>query len=202
MTSSAMRAPRTLRWLGVLLVVLLACAAIAFFARTAGVRNGFFALELHFVLMAAADAINRLLRPRLDSARFVVSAAEIRMYRRLGVRAFMRALRAIGWTALVRNRKVFDGTRHTLAAYERATRESENAHLWLFAVSLLPIGWMLVHGWWDAVLWTGAMSILFHAYPVLLQRVQRARLAALLARARRTGALGPAESARPRASRG
>lgn len=183
MSSGAVSASRTLRRLGVLLVVLLACAAIGFFARAVGVRNGFFAFELHFVLMAAGDAINRLLRPRLDGPRFEVSAAEVRLYGKLGVRAFMRGLRGVGWTALVRNRKVFDGTRRTLATYERATRESENAHMWLFAVSLLPIGWTLAQGWWDATAWIASMSVLFHVYPVLLQRTQRARLASLLAKA-------------------
>lgn len=196
MTSSSIRAPRTLRWLGVSLVVLLACAAIGFFARAVGVRNGFFAFELHFVLMAAGDAVNRLLRPRLDSPHFEVSEAEVRLYRRLGVHAFMRALRAIGWTALTRNRKVFDGTRHTLAAYERATREGENAHLWLFAVSLFPVGWALVRGWWDAVFWIASMSVLFHVYPVLLQRTQRARLASLLAQAGSARALSRTSRAR------
>ena len=171
-----------MRRLGALGVVLLAGAAVWFLERLLGFRSPTFAFTMHFSLMAGAVYVNLLLAPELASRRFEVSDREIRVYRALGVIAFMRLLRRIGWTAALRDRKVFDGTRRTLASYERATRHGENAHAWLFGIALAPIAFAVARGWWDAAFWIGSMNVVFHAYPVMLQRVQRARLLALLDR--------------------
>lgn len=159
-------------------------AGLVFFERVAGFRSFLFAFELHFLLMAAASLIDPLLSPELDSPRFDVAPREIALYRRLGVLGFMRLLQRIGWTRALRDKKVFDGTRATLASYERATRHGENNHTWLFLLVLAPMGWAVMHGWWDAVLWMGSMNVVFHLYPILLQRTQRARLRGLLQRPR------------------
>jgi hypothetical protein len=169
------------RWLGVAAVVLGTGVLVWGCARLFEFRSALFAFELHFVLMAGASLLDTLLAPALDSPRFDVSGSEVRVYRRLGVFVFMRALRAIGWTAATRDRKVFDGTRATLASYERATRHGENAHAWIFVVVLAPVAWAVVHGWWDAVGWLGSMNVLFHVYPIMLQRAQRVRLRRRLA---------------------
>ncbi len=94
----------------------------------------------------------------------------------------MRPLRRIGWEAANHDRSVFDGTRRTVAAYEQATRHSENSHAWLFLIALAPTAWAMAHGWWDAAVWIGSMSAAFHVYPIMLQRTQRARVAAILNR--------------------
>lgn len=174
--------PGPLRWLGVLAITLAVGAGVVFFERLTGFRSFLFAFELHFLLMFLAANVDKLLDPALDSPRFEVGPREVLLYRRLGVVGFMRFLQRIGWTAAMRNSKVFDGTRASLATYERATREGENAHGIIFCVVLAPIAWALLQGWWDAVFWLGSMSILFHVYPVMLQRTQRARLQALMAR--------------------
>ena len=101
----------------------------------------------------------------------------------IGVIAFMRLLRRIGWVAVTRDRKVFDGTRRTLASYGKATRHGENAHAWLFLITMAPTAWAITRGWCDAAFWIGSMSVVFHLYPVMLQRTQRARLAEILRRA-------------------
>lgn len=174
-----------LRWLGVAATVLAALAAIVVLARIAGVRTPVFAFNLHFILMAAAAIVDKLVDPTLDGRRFVVSPAEERLYRRLGALVFMQLLRRIGWEAAMRDRKRFDGTRRTLHAYEQATRHGENAHLWLFVIVLAPIAWAAARGWWDAVCWMGSMSVVFHVYPILLQRTQRFRLTRMLVRGTR-----------------
>ncbi|MBL8857120.1 MAG: hypothetical protein JNL28_01265 [Planctomycetes bacterium] len=172
------------RWLGIAATLVLGVAAIWLFARILGLRSPLFAFELHFVLMAVAASIDRLAAPELRSRWFDVGAGEVRIFERLGVHAFRRFLGAIGWNALIRDKRMFDGTRATLASYERATRHGENAHIWLFVVVLAPIAWALWKGWWDAAFWLGSMSVLFHVYPVMLQRTMRARLTALLRRVR------------------
>jgi len=171
-----------MRRLGALGVVLLAGACIWFLERLLGMRSPAFAFTMHFVLMAAAVGVDSLLAPQLASRRFEVSAREVRIYRRLGVVAFMRILQRIGWHRAMRDPAVFDGTRRTLASYERATRHGENAHTWLFVIALAPTAWALAHGWWDAAFWIFSMNVAFHLYPVMLQRTQRARLLALLRR--------------------
>ncbi|TAJ24499.1 MAG: hypothetical protein EPO68_01330 [Planctomycetota bacterium] len=171
-------------------VAAVACAAAAvtwWFAHALGVRSALFAFELHFVLMAAASLVDKLLAPQLDARRFEVSPREVRIYHRLGVRQFMRLLQGIGWTRALRDRRVFDGTRATLSSYARETRHGENAHAWIFLIVLVPIGWAVARGWWDAVLWLGSMNVVFHVYPIMLQRAQRVRLERLLARAVASG---------------
>ena len=176
---------RLARWLGALSVAAGVAAGLVFLGRVTGFRSFVFAFELHFLLMFAASLIDVLLAPELDSPRFDVAPREVALYRRLGVIGFMRLLQRIGWTGALRDPKVFDGTRATLASYERATRHGENNHIWLFLLVLAPLSWAVVRGWWDAALYLGSMNVVFHLYPILLQRTQRARLRGLLERGAR-----------------
>lgn len=173
---------RSEAWSLTLVVVLAALLLIAMLGWLFGVRTFLFAFNLHFIAMAAASVLDRLWQPRLDSRRFDVSPRELVVYRRLGVVGFMRLLQRIGWTKAMADRTVFDGTRGTLATYERATRHGENAHVWLFLLVLVPMLWAAAQGWWDAFAWLGAMNVGFHLYPVMLQRLQRARLRAVMRR--------------------
>ena len=187
---------RPLRWLGVFVVGAATAGLIVVWERSMGFGSPVFAFNLHFTLMAAAVLVDKLLAPQLDSRRFRVSPREVEIYRRLGVVGFMHLLRKIGWTAAMRDRKVFDGTRSTVSSYERATRHGENAHAVLFLIVLAPLAWALVEGWWSAAFWIGSMNLVFHAYPVMLQRVQRVRLLAILRRLeRRSGE--PSAAKRP-----
>lgn len=170
------------QWIGVGANLMIVGLLVAFFWRVTGFRSALFAFELHFILMASATHLDKVFAPKLDSARFDVSAREARIYRRLGVVGFMVLLRRIGWHAAIRDDRVFDGTRRTIASYERATRHGENAHLCIFLFTLLPIVYAAIRGWWDAVGWILGMGIAFHVYPIMLQRYQRVRLRALLSR--------------------
>jgi hypothetical protein len=172
------------RWLAMLGIGGLTVGWIVLMARLLGFRSAFFALNLHFALMGAADLASRILAPRLQGRRFRVSPWEVALYRKLGVPGFMRILRRIGWTAAVRQPGMFDGTRGTLASYERATRVGETNHAGILLIVLVPLGWALARGWLDAAFWIGSQSVLFHVYPIFLQRYQRARLTALLERTR------------------
>jgi hypothetical protein len=171
-----------MRWVMTGATGLAALLLIALFGRLMGVRSFVFAFNLHFIAMAAAATLDQLWKPRLDGRRFDVSPRELPIYRRLGVVGFMRLLQRIGWTRVMRDATIFDGTRATLASYERATRHSEHAHLCLFLVVLAPMLGAAAQGWWDAFGYLGAMNVGFHLYPVMLQRLQRHRLRALIAR--------------------
>jgi hypothetical protein len=174
--------PGPARMMGVSAITAAVVIALCWMERLLGYRSPAFALNLHFLLMTGAVFVDKLWAPNLAGSRFAVSDREVQLYRRLGVVAFMRVLRRIGWTSALRDPTVFDGTRRTVSSYERATRHGENAHTWLFLVAMGPIAWSIASGWWDAAFWIGTMNVVFHLYPVMLQRTQRARLTALLVR--------------------
>jgi hypothetical protein len=171
-----------LAWAGALGVCALGAALIAFFARLLGLGSPLFAVEFHFVGMACAVYVDKLLAPRLDGRRFEVSAREALVYRALGARLFMRTLRAIGWEAALRLGNPFVLARATLRDYEHATRQGENAHALLFLLTIAVVAAAALRGQLGAAPWLLGTGVLFHVYPVLLQRTQRARLQPLLRR--------------------
>lgn len=171
-----------LAWAGSFGVCAAGGALIAFFARVMGLASPLFAFNAHFVGMACAVYVDMLLVPRLDARWFEVSPREVRVYRALGALGFMRLLRAIGWERSMRIGQKFQMRRATLGDYERATRHGENAHAILFVVTLVAALGLGIAGEVAGVLWLVGMGVVFHVYPVLLQRTQRARLKPLLAR--------------------
>ena len=183
-----------LRWLAAAMGVGFVLGFLWWFENLVGFRSFFFSFNLHFLAMGAAHLLHRIFEPPLTSRTFEVAPWEQAIYRRFGVIGFMHALRQIGWTSATKNSLVFDGTRKTLAGYERATRESEHSHRWLFLLIGALVVYSVICGWWDAALWLGSMNVAFHFYPVMLQRTQRPRLQKMLAQhLRRMGN----ESARP-----
>jgi len=108
----------------------------------------------------------------LRSGWFRVHSWEPLLYRRLGVYAYMRGLRAVGWERLRRGAQGFTGSRATLSRYERHTREAEFSHVLLGAINLLLLPGL--QG--DTAVWLLLTGLCFHAYPVMLQRTLRARL--------------------------
>ena len=158
-------------------VLLAACTAYLWFIVGVFSLDSFgFAFQLHFVLMFAAANLDQMFKPTLNSPRFRVRPGELKLYRGLGVIQFMRLLQVIGWTRLMNDKSVFDGTRATLGSYEEGTRHGENCHLWIFIVVLAPMAWASSQGMWRGVLWMGALNIFLHLYPCMLQRTQRVRL--------------------------
>lgn len=180
--------PRTTRigdplaWAGALLVCALGVALLVFLARMLGVASPLFAFQFHFVGMAAAVYIDKLLAPRLDGPRFDVSPREVRVYRALGAIRFMGLLRSIGWEAALRAGQKFELKRATLREYERATRQGENAHAILFLLTIVVALVLTMAQQAAAAPWLLGMGVLFHVFPVMLQRTQRARLQPLLVR--------------------
>lgn len=184
-------APRTTRlrepaaWAGALCVCAAGAALIALFGRWLGPESALFAFEFHFVGMACAVYVDRLLAPRLDGRRFEVSSREARVYRALGALAFLRLQRAIGWEAALRAGQRFELRRATLRDYDHATRQGENAHAILFLLTVVVSVGAIAAGAPKAAPWLLGQAVVFHVYPVMLQRAQRARLQPLLERLER-----------------
>lgn len=94
----------------------------------------------------------------------------------LGVYAYRGLLRAVGWERLRRQAQGFKGTQASLRHYERRTREAEFSHVVLGGITL---GLVLIsdqRGQWDTAWWLLVTGLLFHTYPVMLQRTLRERL--------------------------
>jgi hypothetical protein len=148
-----------------------------------GYRGPAFAWVVHFALMAWGAPSVAALWPDPRGRFLRVRRWEPAVYRRLGAGWYGRGLRAVGWERLMSAHRVFDGTRASLPALERQARRAEAAH-----TLLALVGWALVavaaaFTAWDAVGWLTAANFVFHCYPIMLQRMLRARLAALGARA-------------------
>lgn len=100
--------------------ILIACSGNLWFIAGDLSLNSFgFAFQLHFVLIFATANLDRRFKPRLDSARFNLGTKGLKSCRQVGVITFMRLLQVIGWTRALRDKFVLDGTRATLASYEK-----------------------------------------------------------------------------------
>ena len=153
-----------------------AAAVVGTAAAAFGVRGPAFAWIAHFMMMAWTSAVLQVVQPLLRSRWFHVRAWEPRVYRRLGVLQFGALLRRVGWERAMSPGRPFDGTRSSLPGLERRTRMSEFAHLVLGAVGTGMVGVAVAHHAWDAAAWLFAANVVLHAYPIMLQRVVRARL--------------------------
>ncbi len=145
--------------------------------RVSGWRRPLVAVALHAGLMRwAVDALPAV-NPALRQRWFRVKTWEPGLYRRLGAYRFMRLLRAVGWEDFRRDAVGFTGRREALARLERATREAETNHMLIGSGGLLLALGAVKRRYWDAALWQVILVTVLHAYPVMLQRTLRARLA-------------------------
>lgn len=158
-------------------VALLACGATAAVVAAFGADTFVAAWTVQFASMAAMSALLAATRPALRGPWYRVRSWEPALHRRLGVWRYQRLLRAVGWERL--NRR-FDGSRASLAAFERATRESEFAHVVLAVLSAALAAGATASRAWHAAVWLLALTVPLHVYPVLLQRAVRQRINRLL----------------------
>lgn len=133
---------------------------------------------------------------RLPAAWFRVPAGEHVLHRMLGVSAFGSLLDRSGW-----NRRVaipmrgFNGTKATLRSLELSLRAGASGHGACFAIHLLlaAFAFFTGHGW--GALWIVLGGVVFHLYPMLLQRSIMLRLQPVLDKSRHHRG-GPSESHR------
>lgn len=139
-----------------------------------------FAVVTHFMLMAWVSAI---ISPRVQIPRRSwpeVRHWEVRLYPALGVRLFGRLLDGIGWNRVITRERGFTGTRKGLKELEQHLLRSETGHsicmVIATALALAVSPGVTVAGSWRGVGWLVGLGIVFHLYPVALQRLLRARI--------------------------
>jgi hypothetical protein len=165
-------------------------AALAATAVTAGVivaawivigPTGFaFAWVFHCMLMFWVVVAWEARPTPLTSRWFRVRTWEATVYRAVGVRRYGRALDAIGWNARITRDRGFDRTRAGLRVLDRHTRRSEAGHLWCLLVTVVVAGVVAATDGWNGVGWLAGLAVLLHLYPVMLQRLLRTRIRAVL----------------------
>jgi len=107
------------------------------------------------------------------------------IYRLLGVDAFVRFLRLIGWESMMRKAAPVRHDRMALMRYRDEIAISESVHLLsAFVVMLGCLAWgRYVDSFsWSKLIWVLVFCYLFHLLPILTQWRNRERLDALLRR--------------------
>jgi hypothetical protein len=104
-----------------------------------------------------------------------------KIYRWLGVR-FFKWLLSRGPLGFFSARYAFGRRRSDLPRIELETRFGEAAHLLVFALSLAYPVYAVTQGWVSSALWLVFFNVVLPAPCIMLQRYNRPRIAALLAR--------------------
>jgi hypothetical protein len=171
---------RALKVAAVVALTIAAVALLAWLARACGPRSVAFAGLIVWVIMCWVTLVIWAFPVRLPARTYDLRPFERdgRLYERLGVRVAKRLLRR--GPLHVFNPKlhlppVIDA--QNLATLDAAMRNAETNHVIMFLIVVLVIAHALARGWWDAAAWTLVFNVLINAYPVMLQRYNRGRLA-------------------------
>jgi hypothetical protein len=149
-----------------------------------GPRGLWFAFVVVWLPMTWLGTVSRVACPRLPDAWHALRPFERdgRLYERVGILIFKRLLRR-GPLA------VFNPHLHlpaepdaaSIVALDQHMRDAEASHTILFVLTLGVVVNAAVRGWWPASIATLLFDVVLNGYPVMLQRYNRARLAARFA---------------------
>ncbi|MGK0364022.1 MAG: hypothetical protein ACI85O_001076 [Saprospiraceae bacterium] len=107
--------------------------------------------------------------------------------KRIGIEAFRKFLLATVWKDKNKQKGFFDGTAAGLEGFDVNTKKSDFGHLFpLFLLSIIVII-LCFYGKWLMAFTTMIINIIFNFYPVILQRMHRARTARMWAILKRRG---------------
>lgn len=149
--------------------------------RVLGPSSVGFAFLVVWLPMTWLGTISRVVRPRLPEGfhRLRPFEQDGRIYERVGVRIAKQALRRGPLAAFNPDLHLpKERTAENLAHLDQRMRDAEAAHAILFVVSVVIALNAMLCGWWAAAAATVAFDIVMNGYPVMLQRYNRARLAA------------------------
>ena len=103
------------------------------------------------------------------------------VYERLGIRLFKKLVRR-GPLSIFSPTLRFpkEKTVSALRGLLNEMRKAETGHTLIFVLVLLYVGYVLLKGWLDAVVWVLLFNILINGYPIMLQRYNRIKLQELI----------------------
>ncbi len=147
-------------------------------------RDPWFAMLVNLALTGWVVLISKLVPLRYNHAYYRVRRVERRLYERLGIRWFQKLLRSRFYQVVINRPFFFDGSRISLDVLNAHMRMAEASHLTAFLLSALLSIFAFWKGWIDGALWLLFFNLAFNAYPVMLQRYNRDRLAVMARRHR------------------
>jgi hypothetical protein len=105
------------------------------------------------------------------------------VYERFGIRLFKKLVRR-GPLSIFSPTLRFpkEKTISALQGLLNEMRKAETSHALIFVLMLSVVGYGLLKGWLDAVVWTLLFNILVNGYPIMLQRYNRIKLQELIHR--------------------
>jgi len=140
-----------------------------------------FAFELHFILMAWYAFTLPFLKLDYKNDCFDLKSFEKegKVYTYFGVNIFRWFLKIIGWNKISdKSNGTINKSLERLQKREMHTRESELAHTILF-VHFLIIAFYFMFTF--NMFWLLFLNVIFHAFPVFVQRYNRPRYLKLIA---------------------
>lgn len=168
---------RTFSWLVALAATLATLAVCRLLLRFMPITSFAFSWQLNFCLMIWFTIVETYLPLPLNSTYFAARPFEKggRIYIFLGVSAFRRLLRLVGWEKVTQKNFPIEKTQTALQQCERSTRVSELGHLVIGLIVLGVAAYVCVTYSFMASIWLLSLNLLFNLYPILLQRYNRPR---------------------------
>jgi hypothetical protein len=173
--------------------------ALLVFAGEVGIRSIPFTFFVNAFLLVWAVIVQRTIRLSFRESCYRCQPFEQsgRLYRWMGVHIFKRLMASRLWRAFNPDFR-WTGRQTGLAAWKQTTCDAETAHALVFVLVLLITGYVAGKGWLSTAGWLLLFNILINGYPVMLQRLNRARIEMVLQRhAERSTAGFPAHSCHP-----
>ncbi|KNC20372.1 hypothetical protein AC792_01060 [Arthrobacter sp. RIT-PI-e] len=130
-------------------------------------------VQCGFLLMAllAGPAVVDVAR-----SRYQVANIEPRIYTLLGAEVVRRVLDGVGWNRVIKQMRQSEGGESGVAGFLRGTEQSETGHLLGAAATVaLAITAVSTHHPLGAVQ-VLALGLVLHGYPIMIQRIVRARI--------------------------
>ena len=148
-----------------------------------GFRSPVFAFLVTWLAMSWIALVGRLVQFSFASKYYDPQPFERRgyLYEWLGIRLFKRLVRR-GPLAMFSPtlRLPQEQTTPALLALDNEMRKAETGHVIIFVLLFGFVGYALLQGWLDAVVWLLAFNILINGYPIMLQRYNRIKLQELI----------------------
>jgi len=164
--------------------VIVSSVVLVWSSHAFGASSVWFAFVVVWVPMVIVGMLSRVLQMRLPNWYHELRPFELsgRVYERIGVRA-------VKWMLRRGPLAVFNPDLHLpaertpakLAHLDQRMRDAEASHAVLLVATLPIVAHAVVRGWWVAAVSTLLFDVLLNGYPVILQRYNRAHLAARFA---------------------
>ncbi|QMU30427.1 glycosyl-4,4'-diaponeurosporenoate acyltransferase CrtO family protein [Adhaeribacter radiodurans] len=167
-----------IKYVRVGLVLLFVICMVVAAALWQGLPSFLFAWILNFMLMTGVLYLTQTFQPPLTSTYYHSKRweADGKLYEWFGVLGFRKILVWIGWEKLQKTAYPVKKSLTALKHLEYSTRQSEFGHLIIFFIVSFFILFVALKEGIQHSLWLIFLNVIFHVYPIVVQRYNRPRL--------------------------